>query len=72
MFGSLLFEIAPLESLGLLQEGSGWVGALTNYSNITPGSAESLLSASRVRRTYEISLVSLHILQQTAFTKSQV
>ena len=51
MFGGLHIEMAAFRLLGDLLKGSGWTGALTEAGIATSGTADSLLSASRVANT---------------------
>ena len=74
MFGGLHIEMAAFKALGSLLTGSGWVEAVSNAGLISAGSAEGLLSASHVRRcrrTHEITLAALYILQHMAFSKAE-
>jgi hypothetical protein len=70
MMGGLHIEMATLKALGSLLKGSGWVEVISTAGIATPGTAESLLSASHVRRcrhVHEITVSALHILQYRAY-----
>ena len=72
MFGGLHIEMAALRLLGDLLKGSGWTGALTEAGIATSGTADSLLSASRVANTRQAHLVTacaLYDLMKSAFNK---
>lgn len=70
MLGGLHTEMAALKAVGSFLKGSGWVETLSDAGVTTPGTAESFLTASHVRRTrhmHEVTAAGLHILQHTAY-----
>ena len=70
MLGGLHIEMAMSTMLGKWLEGSGWSAALVEAGIATSGRAEAMLSASHVKRTlyaHQVTAVSLHVLQQTAY-----
>ena len=72
MFGGLHIEMAAFRLLGDLLKGSGWTRALTEAGIATSGTADSLLSASRVANTRQAHLITacaLNELMQSAFNK---
>ena len=72
MFGGLHIEMVALDALGDLLESSGWIGSLIQASLATHGKADSFLKASHVtctRHTNQITVCSLYLLQQKAYTE---
>jgi len=74
LLGGLHVEISALRALGHLLMGSGWVEALTEAGITTPGTAESFLAVSHVRRcrhVHEVTVAVLHCLQNRAYSSYQ-
>ena len=72
MFGGLLIEMAALNILGDLLDGSGWIRALLQAEGATPETAGSLLKASlvtRTRRAYQITACRLYTLLQRIYSE---
>lgn len=70
MFGGLHVEMAVLKALGSFLNGSGWTEAIATAAITTAGTAESLLTASHVRRCrhmHEVSAAALCCLQHMAY-----
>ena len=62
-FGGLHIEMAALKAIGHCLDGSGWCGALVQARVTTEGVAESLLSATHVKRArYSHQLLQQHFL----------
>ena len=74
MFGGLHIEMAALKTIGHWLTGSGWCEALVQAGITTEGVAESLLSASHLKRTryaHQVTAAALFVLQKRAFNNSQ-
>jgi len=72
MLGGLHIELVALKALGSLLKGRGWVEALTDAGIATPGTAESFLTVSYVRRCrhiHEVTVAALHCLQYRAYNQ---
>ena len=70
MLGGLHTEMALWNTLGDLLECSGWTTALTEAEVASSGKADSFLKAAHLTRTrhaHQVTLLSLHNLQQEAF-----
>ena len=75
MLGGLHTEMALWNTLGDMLEGSGWTTALTEAEVATSGIAESFLKCShrtRTRHAHQVTLLTLHKLQQEALHLSNV
>ena len=70
VMGGLHIEMAVLKALGFLLKDSGWVEALSTANVATPGTAESLLYVSHIKRCrhfHEVTCSVLHLLKQRAY-----
>ena len=70
MLGGLHTEMALWSTIGHLLDGSGWTTALTEAQVASVGTADSFLKAPHLTRTrhgHQVSLLTLHNLQQEAF-----
>lgn len=70
MLGGLHTEMALWSTLGDILEASGWTAALIEAEVATPGTADSFLKTSHLTRTrhaHQVTLLTLHKLQQAAF-----
>ena len=70
MFGPLHIEMGLLRLLGEWLEGSGWTNALVQANIASAGIADSYLKANhvgRTRRTHQVTVCLLHILQKQAY-----
>ena len=66
----LHLEMAPLETIGYLLDGSGWTHALAQANIATPGTAESFLKTTHVTRTrhaHQVTASALSILLHTVY-----
>ena len=73
MLGGLHTEMALWNTLGDLLEGSGWTTALTESDVASSGVAASFLKAAHLTRTrhaHQVTVLTLHNLQQEAFRLS--
>ena len=73
MLGGLHIEMALWKTVGDLLEGSGWTTALTEAGVVSPGIADSCLRAehlTRTRHVHQVTLLTLHNLQQEALKLS--
>ncbi|XP_061894509.1 uncharacterized protein LOC133644183 [Entelurus aequoreus] len=73
MLGGLHTEMALWNTLGDLLEGSGWTTALIEAEVASSGMAESFLKAAHLTRTrhaHQVTVLTLHNLQQEAFRVS--
>ena len=70
LLGGLHLEMASLATIGDLLDGSGWTHALALANIATPGTAESFLKTTHVRRTrhaHQVTASALSILLHTAY-----
>ena len=70
MLGGLHTEMALWSTIGNLLDGSGWTTALTEAQVASVGTADSFLKVAHLTRTrhgHQVSLLTLHNLQQEAF-----
>lgn len=70
MFGGLHLEMAGFKILGDLLKDSGWTGALAEAEIATPGTADSFISASHVKKTclaHQVTACSLYQLRKAAY-----
>ena len=71
MFGGFHIEMAALKTIGDWLADSGWVAAITEASNASPGTADSFLKASHVSRTrhaHQVTAAALFILMHKAYS----
>ena len=74
ILGGLHIKMALQKALGTLLDGSGWTSALVQADITTPGTADSFLKASHVKRTarvHQITCSALFKLQQDAYAEYQ-
>src|SRR6218665_1629253 len=73
MFGGLHIDIAALKAIGHWLDGSGWCDALVQARVTTEGVAESLLSATHVKRarySHQVTAAALFVLLKSSFNSS--
>ena len=73
LLGGLHTEMALWSTIGNLLDGSGWTTALTEAQVASVGTADSFLKAAHLTRTrhgHQVSLLTLHNLQQEAFMRT--
>ena len=67
-------EMVLWKTMGDLLEGSGWTSCLAESEIASAGTADSMLKAAHLTRTrhaHQVTLATLHILQQEAFSLSR-
>ena len=71
--GGLHTEMALWKTLGDVLEGSGWTNALTEDEIASSGIVDSFLKVAHLRRTrhaHQVTVLTLHKLQQEAYLQS--
>ena len=73
MLGGLHIKMALLKCLGDLLDGSGWISAILQAGIASPGTAESVLKVSHVKkaaRAHQVTVCALYKLQQDSYRES--